>query len=180
MKGLMTVSRLIARPMLASMFVVGGVNALRGADKLAPRTEPVVARLIPLLKKAAPTLPVPEDPETLVRINGGIQVLAGAALATGRAPRLSAAALALSLLPITAGGHRFWEQSDPATRAQERTDFFKNVSMLGGLLIASGDTEGRPGLAWRARRAARDARREAKHLAASARREAKLAKAQLT
>ena len=166
--------------MLASMFVVGGVNAIRGADKLALRAQPVVGRLVPLLKKAAPTLPIPEDPETLVRINGGVQLLAGAALATGRAPRLSAAALALTVLPVTAGGHRFWEESDPATRAQQRAHFFQDVSMLGGLLIAAGDTEGRPGLAWRARRAARDARREAKHLASSARREAKLAKAQLT
>ena len=176
----MTVSRLIARPMLASMFVVGGLNALRSADKLAPRAEPVVGRLVPLLKKAAPTLPIPEDPETLVRINGGVQLVAGAALATGRAPRLSAAALALSLMPVTAAGHRFWEESDPTARAQQRVHFFKNVSMLGGLLIAAGDTEGRPGLAWRARRAARDARREARHLASAARREAKLAKAQLT
>jgi putative oxidoreductase len=176
----MTVSRLIARPMLASMFVVGGLNAVRGADKLAPRAEPVTGRLVPLLKKAAPTLPIPEDPETLVRINGGVQLMAAAALATGRAPRLSAAALAMSLVPVTAAGHRFWEESDPGARAQQRIHFFKNVSMLGGLLIAAGDTEGKPGIAWRARRAARDARREAKHLAYSARREAKLAKAQLT
>jgi hypothetical protein len=51
--------------------------------------------------------------------------------------------------------------------------------MLGGLIIAAGDTEGKPGVAWRARRAARDARREAGHLAGTARREAKLAAAQL-
>src|SRR4051812_1107995 len=106
----MTVIRLIARPMLASMFVVGGLNAVRGAEKLAPRAEPVLARLVPLLKRAAPTLPIPEDPETLVRINGGVQIAAGAALATGRAPRLSAAALALTLVPVTAAGHRYWEE----------------------------------------------------------------------
>ena len=51
--------------------------------------------------------------------------------------------------------------------------------MLGGLLLAAVDTEGRPGVAWRTRRAARDVRREAGHLKASARREAKLAAAQL-
>ncbi|MDP2774081.1 MAG: hypothetical protein Q8O61_11055, partial [Nocardioides sp.] len=58
--------------------------------------------------------------------------------------------------------------------------FFKNISVLGGLVIAAGDTDGKPGVAWRARRVAKDARREAKHLGHSARREAKLAKAQLT
>jgi hypothetical protein len=52
--------------------------------------------------------------------------------------------------------------------------------MLGGLLLAAVDTEGKPGVAWRARRAAADVRREAKVLAKSARREARLARAQLT
>ena len=64
-------------------------------------------------------------------------------------------------MPTTAAGHRFWEEQDPAERAQQRIHFFKNVSMLGGLIIAAGDTEGQPGVAWRARRAAKDARREA-------------------
>jgi len=45
--------------------------------------------------------------------------------------------------------------------------------------LAAGDTNGKPGVAWRARRAAKDARREAKHLAQSARHEAKLAKAKV-
>ena len=52
--------------------------------------------------------------------------------------------------------------------------------MLGGLIIAGLDTEGRPGVAWRARRAAQDARREARHLAATARREARLAAAKVS
>jgi putative oxidoreductase len=42
--------------------------------------------------------------------------------------------------------------------------FFKNVSMLGGLMLAAVDTEGKPGVAWRARRAAKDVRREAKRI----------------
>jgi hypothetical protein len=36
----------------------------------------------------------------------------------------------------------------------QRIQFFKNVSMLGGLLLAALDTEGRPSLSWRAHRAA--------------------------
>jgi len=176
----MTMSRLIARPMLASMFLVGGVNALRNAEQLAARAKPVTDRLLPMLSKAAPQVPVPQDPVTLVRLNGAVQVGAGLALASGRAPRLSSAVLAATLVPTTAAGHRFWEEQDPTAKSQQRMHFFKNVSMLGGLLIAAGDTDGKPGVAWRTRRAAKDARREAKHLAAAARREAKLAKAQLT
>jgi putative oxidoreductase len=174
----MAISRVLARPMLASMFLVGGFNAVKNPDQVAPRAQPVTDRLAPLLQKAAPWLP--SDPATLVRLNGGLQLVAGSALAAGKAPRLSSVALALSLVPTTAAGHRFWEEQDPATRSQQRIHFFKNVSMLGGLIIAAGDTEGQPGVVWRTRRAARDARREARHLAHAARREAKLAKARVS
>ena len=174
----MAISRVFARPMLASMFLVGGFNAVKNPERVAPRAQPITDRLVPLLQKAVPMLP--SDPVTLARINGGVQLVAGATLATGKAPRLSAAALALSLIPTTAAGHRFWEEQDPTQRANQRIHFFKNVSMLGGLIIASGDTEGQPGVLWRTRRAARDARREARHLARSARREAALAKARVT
>ncbi len=108
-------------------------------------------------------------------INGAAQVLGGLALATGRVPRLAALVLAGSLLPTTAAGHRFWEETDKTQRANQQIHFFKNVSMLGGLLIAAVDTEGKPGVAWRTSHAAStavgSARREAKRL----RREAKLA-----
>lgn len=175
----MTVSRLIARPMLASMFLVGGVNALRNAPALGAKAAPVAEKLVPLVRRAVPAAPIPKDPVTLVRINAAVQIGAGLALATGRAPRIASGVLAASLVPTTMAGHRFWEEQDKQARSQQQLQFFKNLSMLGGLVIAAGDTEGRPGVAWRARHATRDARREAGHLAATARREARLAKAKL-
>jgi len=174
----MTLVRLAARPLLASMFVVGGIDSLRTANAKAGAAEPVTDRLVPLLQKLVPQLS--DDPTTLVRINGAVQVAAGLALATGRMPRLSSAVLAATLVPTTAAGHRFWEETEPATKKAQRVQFFKNASMMGGLMLAAVDTEGKPGVAWRARRAAADVRREAKGLARSARREAKLARAQLT
>ncbi|MDN4174267.1 DoxX family membrane protein [Nocardioides sp. SOB77] len=175
----MSLSRRLARPMLASVFVVGATNALKNSDALASKAEPVTDTLVGTIKKAAPQVPLPDDPQTLVRINAAVQLVAAAALATGRAPRTSAAVLAASLAPTTLAGHRFWEAGDPAERKQHQLHFFKNVSVLGGLIIAAGDTEGRPGVAWRARRAAKDARREARHLAVAARQEAKLVKAKV-
>lgn len=175
----MTLSRLIARPLLSSVFAVGAVNALRNAPALAETAEPVTEKIVPAAQKAAPQVPIPEDPTTLVRINAGVQLVAAAALATGKLPRLSAAVLGASMVPTTLAGHRFWE-FEGAERKQHQLHFFKNASILGGLIIAAGDLEGRPGVAWRAKQAAKDARREAKHLAATTRREAKLAKAQLT
>lgn len=176
----MTAIRLLARPMLASMFVFGGANAIKDAEGHAVAAKPVADRLVPLARKAAPGAPIPTDPVTLVRINGAAQVLAGLALATGRAPRLSSTVLAATLVPTTLAGHRFWEESEPGQRKMQQIQFLKNVSMFGGLLLAGVDTEGRPGLAWRARHAAGATRREARRLAKEARREARLAKAQLT
>ncbi len=176
----MTLVRLVARPMLASMFVVGGIAALRNADKTAQRAKPVADRLTAVADKVAPGAPIPHDEKTLVQINAATQIAAALALATGRAPRLSATVLAATLVPTTAAGHRFWEESDPTTRASQKLHFFKNVSMLGGLLIAAVDTEGKPGVAWRTKRAVTDVRREAKHLRREAGAQAKLAAKSVT
>jgi uncharacterized membrane protein YphA (DoxX/SURF4 family) len=175
----MTAVRLIARPMLASMFVMGGFDSLTNPAGKVPKAEKVTEQVPTIVERIAPGLPVPSDPATLVRINGAVQVLAGLALATGRAPRTSALVLVASLIPTTYAGHAFWEEKDKATRSAQRIQFFKNISMMGGLLVAGVDTQGKPGVAWRARRAARDVRRETRHLARQARAEARIAKAQL-
>ena len=73
---------------------------------------------------------------TLVRVNAAAQILAAIALARGRAPRLSSTVLAASLLPTTVAGHQFWNETDPATKANQKVHFFKNLSMLGGLILA--------------------------------------------
>ncbi|WP_182523874.1 DoxX family protein [Nocardioides dongkuii] len=174
----MIASRLLARPLLASTFLVGATNALKNTEAAATRAQPVTDKVVPIAKNAG--VPLPQDPATLVRLNAGVQIAAALAFATGRMPRVSALVLAASLVPTTAAGHRFWETQDPAQRTQQKLHFAKNASILGGLLIAAGDTEGKPGVAWRAGRAAKDARREAKHLAKAAGREARLVKAKVS
>lgn len=177
----MAPSRLIARPLMASYFVANGANDITHASQLAPQVAQVTERIAPLVDEHTPAnVSVPRDPVLWVRAAGAAQVVAGLALALGKAPRLSAAVLAASLVPSTAARHRFWEATDKQERSEQMTHFVKNAALGGGLLIAALDTEGKPGIAWRAARAGKDARREARHLAKAARREAKLAKAQLT
>jgi len=147
----MTISRRVARPLMASMFIAGGLDALQHPDSKAKKAEPVA---LPL----AEVLPLPDDPVALVRINGAVQLGAGLLLALGRLPRLAAAALAASLVPTTIAGHRFWDEPDDRARVQQRIHFLKNASMLGGLILAASDTEGRPSLSWRARRMREKAR----------------------
>ena len=69
----------------------------------------------------------------------------------GRFRRLAALALIGSIVPTTLGGHRFWEETDQAARAQQRMHFLKNLGLLGGLILAALDTEGEPSLGWRAK-----------------------------
>jgi putative oxidoreductase len=147
----MTVSRRLARPMMAAMFVTGGLDAFQHPASKAPKAKTIAPAI-------AKPLGLPTDTETLVRLNGAVQVVAGSLFAAGKLPRLAALTLAASLVPTTLAGHRFWEETDPQARVTQRIHFLKNVSMLGGFLIAAGDTEGRPSLSWRARRTAARAR----------------------
>src|SRR5436309_3205601 len=150
-------TRRIARPLLAGIFVSGGIDVLRNPGPRAERAEPVTSKL-------ADTLPLPDDTETLVKLNAAVHVTAGTLLALGKLPRLSAAALAVSLVPTTAAGHRFWEEESPQSKAMQRTHFLKNLAILGGLIIAATDTGGAPSLGWRARRAAKRAAERASNV----------------
>ncbi|CAN5256182.1 DoxX family membrane protein [soil metagenome] len=156
----MSVSRLIARPLLAAGFIYGAQSALRNADAFAEKANPVGEAVVPLARKAG--IPLTDNPASLVKINAGVQIVGGLALATGKAPRLGALLLAGTMVPSTISGHPFWSESDPVAKKTMQMHFFKNLSMLGGAIIAAGDTDGKPGVAWRARRAAKDARRETK------------------
>ncbi len=148
--------RRIARPLLSTVFIAGGIGALRNPG-------PPAQAAGPFLEKSIETLPgavsdkLPSDPETLVKLNGALQIGAGALLAIGKAPRASSLILAGTLIPTTVAGHDFWNVDDPQQRAMQRMQFFKNMTILGGLLIAAVDTEGKPSLGWRGRRAARKA-----------------------
>lgn len=155
----MSVLRNVARPMLASIFVVQGLETLRHPEQVAPLAEPVVRPL------AARVPAVPAETEQAVRLNGAIQLAAGTMLGLGWLPRLSALAIAGTLVPTTLAGHRFWEIEDPQERAQQRIHFLKNLTMLGGLLIAAADTDGSPSLSWRRQHAARKASRNFSELA---------------
>lgn len=165
----MTVVRRIARPLLSAVFIQTGLDQFRHP---APKAD--AAR--PLVHKVAGPLRLPDDPETLVRANGAAMAGAGALLAIGRLPRLSSLVLATTIVPTTYVAHPFWETKDPEERRSQRIHFLKNLGLLGGVLLATVDTEGRPGLAWRTKHASRDARRAARLARAEAKLAAKQAK----
>src|SRR4051794_38912888 len=156
----MDLLRRVARPMLASTFVYGGIDTLRNPG---PRTD-VAGRVAMDLADKAP-IELPDDPVQLVKIDAAVKVVGGLLLASGgRLSRIGALACAASLVPTTIAGHRFWEIEDPKERAAQQIHFLKNVSMLGGLLIAVADTGGRPSIPWRAGHVAGELREKASDL----------------
>jgi putative oxidoreductase len=112
-----------------AVYIAGGYAVVR-----APGGR--VGKAADTLAKIRRVVPLPIDDELIVRVNGGAQLVAGAALALGIKPRFSAAVLAASLLPTTIAGHAFWTVDDPSERQVQQVQFLKNMAMLGGLLFA--------------------------------------------
>ena len=142
--------RFLARPMLAAGYISNGVDRLR-------RPEAAAASIGPLLNLARKQINVPVDAPTLARATGAAQVAAGSLLAIGRFPRLSATILVGTYLLDTVGERIASEKTtskDEKRARSERT--LIRTSMLGGALLASVDTAGKPGLWWRTQHAAED------------------------
>ena len=147
--------RRIARPLLASTFVFGGIDTLRNPQSRVAGAQPVVEKITEQADKQLP-VQVPRDVEQWVKIDAAVKVGAGILFSLGKLPRLSALTLAGSIVPTTLAGHRFWEAEGPAKQGQV-IHFLKNLGLLGGLLLAAVDTEGKPSVGYRARRAAQKA-----------------------
>ena len=132
----MTTTRNLLAPLRpAAQFLTGSTYALLGLDALR---EPGgrVDQAAPVLAAIRKWVPLPEDDELVVRGNAAVMIAGGTLLALGIAPRLSALALAGSLIPTTLAGHSYWAIEDPVARKQQRIQFHKNMAMLGGLLLA--------------------------------------------
>ena len=171
----MTIMRRLARPLLAAAFVDQGVQLARRAPDHAQAWSPVVDKVREPLGLGD------RDVASLVRVDGAAMAVSGVLFGLGRLPRASALVMAVSMAPSTVAEHAFWKVQGEERKTQ-RTLFLKDLGLVGAALVSVVDTEGRPGLTWRGRRAAKDAsraarlaRREAQHAAHSVGREARLA-----
>lgn len=138
--------------MLSAVFISRGVESLRSPKPAADATRQTLDGLSKLPDPVGTN--VPSDAETVAKVNAAVQIGGGLLLATGKFPRVASIALAASVVPGSLGGNAFWNQSDPQRKSEERKAFITDISLLGGLIIAAVDTEGKPSLGWRGRRAA--------------------------
>jgi uncharacterized membrane protein YphA (DoxX/SURF4 family) len=144
--------RRIARPLLSIAFIGQGVDSLLNPKSAAQAAAPTVDGLRSLPDPVGSS--ILSDPETFAQVNAAVQIGGGLLLATGKLPRVASAALAVTVLPANLGAHMFWNEIDPELKARKRQQFLTDLSLLGGLMIASADTAGKPSLGWRGRRAA--------------------------
>lgn len=128
----MSLMKFVARSALSAMFISGGIGEFKNAEHMAPALDAAKEKLPGSVRSAADAA----DSALLVKIDGAVMTVAGAALALGIKPRCAAAVLAAQLVPVTFVGHRFWEAEGEARQGQQ-IHFFKNVSLAGGLLLTA-------------------------------------------
>jgi putative oxidoreductase len=167
----MTPIRTAARTLLGALFVGSGYYVLKHPERHIADAKPVTDYLEPALEAAN----LPTDTETLVKATGAAQIAGGLLLASGHFTRPAAAVLAATVVPSTIASHPFWNEADPQRKADQRTQFAKNLGLLGGLLYAMVDRDGKPSLAYQTKYAARDAGRRGRYAARDAKRAAKVA-----
>ena len=153
--------RKIARPMLASVYVIDGVETLlnpAGHKEAADSVLKKVRALTPREYRAF----LPKSPETAAQLVGATKATAGASFAIGKFPRLSATLLAATALPTIVGRHAFWEAEDDDEKSRRRTGALTDLGLAGGVLLATVDNDGKPDLKWRAQHAAQAAQKNVK------------------
>lgn len=165
--------RRIARAALGAYFLNEAAKSFRQTQTQAENAAPFVEFV-----SRESGRKIPNDPKLVVRVQGVLMALGGAALVTGKCPR-GAAAVLTPLAAANAYMHEaFWAEKDAAVRAQKQSSFFRTLAITGGVLLAAADTEGKPGLSWRAAQSVTASRRELGRAAKAARREVKLLTAQ--
>ncbi len=152
-------TRRVARPLLASWFVVEGLDALRHTDEHTERLK-AAWRRVGARVEALPDVPPDDTLRTLTRAFGAGTALAGLMLATNRAPRLASTALALLTIPVAVIDAPTRDRTSRAGTARTgagttRDDhaFVRDLSLIGGAVLAGLDREGNPSIGWRVRNA---------------------------
>ncbi|HEY4508572.1 MAG TPA: DoxX family protein [Candidatus Paceibacterota bacterium] len=75
------------------------------------------------------------SPRVAVFGSGVLLMLGGLGIVFGIAPEASLALLLIFLVPVTFKMHAFWRETNPTARMQELLHFYKNLALVGALLM---------------------------------------------
>ena len=118
----------VARILMATVFIKGGINQVKKAHRLAPAVDAALEEY---------GIEVSASGEKLVKLNGIGMTVAGGALALGVFPRTSALTLAGLLVPTTIVGQAFWKEEDERKRSARLSGALSNAAIIGGLLLVA-------------------------------------------
>ena len=110
---------LVARMLIGLIYVLSGWGKVTGLDSFVLSLE---RRSIP-----AATL--------LGYVGAATEFFGGVAIMLGFGTRYAALAIFIFTVAATLIGHRYWEFADPALRRTQQTQFLKNLTMMGGLIL---------------------------------------------
>lgn len=141
----MSLVRRIARPLLAAPFVFEGVRtALHPEREIDVYPQAFDAADSVISKSAAPGF---LNVRTIVQVSGAVAAGAGILYATNRCPRGAAVALLATTSVGWAGRKKVWELRGEE-RAREIQAILTDAGLLGGVLLAVVDHDGRPSLGY--------------------------------
>jgi putative oxidoreductase len=128
---------LAGRILLGWIFVESGFRKLVGMDAF---TASLVRRHVPY--------------STVLGWIGAVtEFFGGAAILLGVYARCAALAIVVFVIIATLIGHRYWEITDVAARRVQQSNFAKNLTILGGLILLVATGAGRFSVdGWRRRR----------------------------
>ncbi|MCL1906854.1 MAG: DoxX family membrane protein [Propionibacteriaceae bacterium] len=138
----MRLFRFLSRSLLAGFFIVDGLKAIRDPEPLLDDATPLVDKVSDVSEKYLPdelTRFLPETTEGFVRSHGFIQIIAALMMATGLFGRLGAAILACTYAPKVVASSR---------SLPPNLDSWRDLALLGGVLVAASDTQGKARTAW--------------------------------
>lgn len=109
----------LGRVLLGGYFIKNGYNHFKNVGILAGYAQ---SKGVPMAKQA-------------VLLTGLMMTLGGLGILLGVYVQASVLLLALFLLVTTFQMHQYWKVSDPMARMGEHINFYKNLALLGSLLM---------------------------------------------
>jgi putative oxidoreductase len=130
---------LVARVALGAIFVLSGYLKLTGLQAFSAS---LTARGVPAAWLWGP-------------VGATVEFVGGVLILLGLGTRYAALLMILFVIVATAISHRFWEFADPQQFRTQQSQFFKNLSIIGGFLfvLAAGGGRYAVDAMWRRRRA---------------------------
>ena len=94
------------------------------------------------------TMPRRGLPDVLGYVAPPVEFVGGLLILFGVATRYAALLILLFTIIATFSSHRYWDFADAAQRQQQHTQFWKNVSMMGGQVLLFLTGAGRYAIDW--------------------------------